>query len=177
MFQLVSDDLIALNVLNRHAFCTPFLVSPQCQVSLTAKFVSVSGVLSNEQMGMSSYGHSQIDTYKQTLKQFHCPSCPAKFVEKFQLSSHMSQNHGDKMPFHCHLCGKGYLSSRGLSHHMGLHKGKQFECPVCGRKMNRKDHMRTHIRHVHKSDQCFTCMQVFPLEEYHLHVSSCHGMS
>ena len=128
-----------------------------------------SGVLSNEQTGISSYGHSQIDSYK-----FHCPSCPAKFMEKFQLSIHMSQNHGDRMPFHCQLCGKGYLSNRGLSHHMSsIHKGKQFECPVCNRKMNRKDHMRTHIRQVHKSDQCFNCMQVFPLEEFQSHVSTC----
>ena len=131
-------------------------------------------MLPNGQMGMSSYGHSHSDSFG-ILKPFHCPSCPAQFFEKFELKAHMSGNHGDQMPFCCEICGKGYLSARGLHHHLSLHKGQLYICPLCDRKMNYKSVCKRHLRGVHKSDQCARCMQVFPLEEFDLHIKSCQA--
>ena len=143
---------------------------------LTKTFVSISGVVSHDQKEeMSSYSNSQFESID-ALKPFHCPSCPSTFFEQHELKAHISQNHGDQMPFRCQVCGKGYLSARGLNHHSSLHTGQLFACPICDRKMHRKDSMKLHLRRVHKSEQCSNCTQVFPAETFKLHIASCLQM-
>ena len=139
-------------------------------------FISLSGVLLHKQIAhssMPSFAVSQNDSFE-TLKPLQCPSCPARFFGKNELKAHASQNHGDQMPFCCQLCGKGYLSHQGLrDHQMSFHEGQMFFCPICDRKMNYKNVYKRHLRNVHKSDQCSRCMQVFTLEEFKFHISSC----
>ena len=145
-------------------------------------FIFISGVIpcDNEQMAIST--HSRISSYHLSTSNdslemptsFPCPICPAKFIEKFELKAHMSQNHGDQMPFCCRLCGKGYQSYQGLKHHqLSYHEGQMFVCPICDRRMNYKSVYKRHLRGVHKSDQCSRCMQMIPLEEFALHVKTC----
>ena len=135
-------------------------------------------MLPNEQKQLASsftgsYNHHARDSIE-TFNDFHCPSCPAKFVEKFELKTHMSHNHGHQMPFCCQLCGKGYLSYQGLKdHQMSFHEGKLFACPICDRKMNQKSNLKRHLRLIHKSEQCTRCLQIFHLEEFNLHISAC----
>ena len=143
-------------------------------VSIHIATFFVSGVqlgLSTKYMDFSSY-HPRSSSLE-TLKPYQCTSCHATFTDKMDLKTHMSQIHGHKMPYCCQLCGKGYFSAMGLRHHKSVHEGKQFNCPVCDKKTNQKGNMKLHLRRVHKSDQCSNCLQVFPLEEFQLHVSTC----
>ena len=107
------------------------------------------------------------------LKSFYCPSCPAKFIEMSELKAHLSQRHGDQMPFCCQLCGRGYRSRKGLWHHMNVHEGRMSMCPICYRTITQKTNFKKHLRNVHKSDQCDRCMKVFDLEQFNIHVSTC----
>lgn len=134
--------------------------------------ISISGVLPNQQIRLSSSDKPQIGAL-QSLKAFFCTSCPAQFYDRSELKEHMSQSHGDQLPFCCQICGKGYFSNQGLNHHMKLHEGKSFVCPICDRKMNQLGNIKRHLRNVHKSRQCPQCMKVFHLEEYDAHVQTC----
>ena len=130
-------------------------------------------MLPNEQISLASYDNPQNGAL-QSLKAYYCTCCPAKFFDYSDLKDHMSNNHGNQLPFCCQICGKGYFSNQGLSHHMKLHEGKTFVCPICDRKMNQLGNIKRHLRNVHKSSQCTRCLNVFLLEEYDAHVQTCY---
>ena len=153
---------------------------PRLCLLYTLSFLFVSGsqmdLSPTKRMDFSRYENTRTDVLEAS-KPYHCTSCPARFFSIREVKIHMSESHGAQMPYCCHLCGKGYLSYRGLKHHMSVHEGKQFHCPICDKKSNQRGNMLQHLRKVHKSDQCSKCMQVFPIENFQLHVSTCYQMN
>ena len=139
-------------------------------------FVSLSGVSLHKQItSIPSFADSQNNSHE-IIRPHRCPSCPARFFEKYELKAHASQIHGDQMPFCCQQCGKGYLSYQGLKDHQAsFHEGQRFICPICDRRMNYKNVYKRHLRNVHKSDQCSQCLEVFNLEEFKYHTQSCQA--
>lgn len=104
-----------------------------------------------------------------------CPVCQETFLDNGSFKAHMSQYHGNEMPFTCTLCGKGYASFSGLSLHLQVHEGKSFLCPVCDSKFTQNSTMKRHLRMVHKTTQCLTCRNIFKLDsqEFQQHVLTC----
>lgn len=93
------------------------------------------------------------------------------------LKQHMSEQHGDRMPFSCKFCGKGFLSRQGLKHHTVAHTGTKFACPVCDSKFMQKYYVKVHMQTVHKVNQCASCMQTFPIgKEYNQHITVCQPL-
>ena len=80
----------------------------------------------------------------------------------------------EDMPFKCSLCGKGYVSHSGLKHHERSHRGKQHMCPLCDSKFTQKFSIKLHLKNVHASIQCTTCMNIFKIgAEFNSHVLHC----
>lgn len=103
-----------------------------------------------------------------------CPHCPVVLVSAAFLKAHISESHGNAMPYMCSLCGKGYLSSAGLHLHKLLHQGKSFDCPVCDMKFSQKSNLKRHLARVHSLAVCLTCSNMFSLGlEYNQHVLHC----
>ncbi|CAL1530103.1 unnamed protein product [Lymnaea stagnalis] len=102
-----------------------------------------------------------------------CQLCSKLLLDEYYLRCHMSEKHGDTMPFKCSLCGKGYQSQMGLSHHMQAHKGKTFMCPICDSKFTQKFTIKKHLRNIHMSMQCTSCSLILKLSEYNQHVLTC----
>ena len=133
-------------------------------ISETSLDFSRSGTLNRD-------GDNSKFLFQDDMGAFQCFSCSAKFMEKFQLKNHISEYHGDAMPFHCELCGKGYLSRGGLhSHTRHFHHGYMFKCPLCDKQMSEKNKISRHMKLVHKSAQCTTCSRVFPLDGFDSHL-------
>uniref|UniRef100_A0A0B6ZLT3 C2H2-type domain-containing protein n=2 Tax=Arion vulgaris TaxID=1028688 RepID=A0A0B6ZLT3_9EUPU len=111
-----------------------------------------------------------------TSRSFSCPCCYKVHLDNSTLRAHISQFHGEKMPYTCNLCGKGYLSTSGLSRHMQSHKGKTFMCPICDSKFTQKFTVKSHLRTVHGLDQCINCSSVLKLGiEFTQHMKDCDG--
>ena len=103
-----------------------------------------------------------------------CPMCPIKVFDDYNLKAHMSQMHGDQMPFTCNICGKGYTSTNSLNRHLVTHKGK-FSCPVCDAKFTQKSSVKPHMKTAHQSTECPSCRMVFKLgDSFNRHVINCN---
>lgn len=103
-----------------------------------------------------------------------CPYCVKVLLDQQILKTHISQEHGNAMPYPCSLCGKGYLSQMGLNHHMQRHKGQTFSCPVCDSKFTQKYSVIKHLKNVHMSSRCNTCSLVFKIgPEFNQHILFC----
>ncbi|KAK7011012.1 myoneurin-like isoform X3 [Biomphalaria glabrata] len=93
-----------------------------------------------------------------------CSICAVKFSYKHELKMHLSQQHGQNMPFSCHLCHKGYQTSMGLTYHIRGHEGKFYNCPVCDAQLTQKSSLKYHLKNVHGVTQCNTCSAILKLE-------------
>ncbi|KAI8792684.1 GDNF-inducible zinc finger protein 1 isoform X10 [Biomphalaria glabrata] len=79
---------------------------------------------------VSQFAYS-LEPHLSSLASIVCPICQETFLDRGNFKSHMSQFHGNVMPFTCTLCSKGYASLSGLSLHMQAHEGKTYLCPIC----------------------------------------------
>nr|KAI8755177.1 myoneurin-like isoform X3 [Biomphalaria glabrata] len=103
-----------------------------------------------------------------------CSICAVKFSYKHELKMHLSQQHGQNMPFSCHLCHKGYQTSMGLTYHIRGHEGKFYNCPVCDAQLTQKSSLKYHLKNVHGVTQCNTCSAILKLgPEFKHHVLNC----
>ena len=103
-----------------------------------------------------------------------CNMCHQQ-VPRSMMKQHMSDQHGDRMPYHCKFCSKGFLSRQGLRHHTLIHTGTKFTCPVCDSKFQQKYYVKIHMSTVHKVNQCANCSLTFPIgEEYNQHIARCN---
>ena len=115
------------------------------------------------------------DTSSQELNQ--CTLCQIS-LPPAALKKHMSEQHGDFMPFQCSLCGKGFRSSTGLKHHELIHMGMSFRCPICQKTFTQKSKVKRHLQTIHKCQPCFYCERVFSMgQEYDQHIVSCSAAS
>ncbi|XP_013073709.2 zinc finger protein 16-like isoform X14 [Biomphalaria glabrata] len=90
------------------------------------------------------------------------------------LRNHSAAAIGTQFPFSCRLCGKGYLSNTGLHLHMLWHKGKFFQCTICGCKFSQKSNLKRHYHSVHSHKLCIQCSQIFPVgREFDQHIKIC----
>ena len=96
-----------------------------------------------------------------SLGLIQCQICSSSLTHELDWKNHMSHHHGDHLPFKCNLCTKGYFSKSGLESHTQLHKGNVFQCPICDKTTTRKFSLNRHLRKVHRSAQCFSCMEVY----------------
>ena len=85
----------------------------------------------------------------------------------------MSRQTGGKKPFTCEICGNGYMHMSGLSRHRIMHKGMQFNCPLCDNKFTQKYSMKLHLKSVHNSTQCPNCSMIFTGASYDQHLLQC----
>ena len=140
-------------------------------------FIIISGANSKELDSSSSHAsHYAASIQADPSRPYQCQSCPAQFPEMFQLKTHVSNNHGETMPYTCPLCGKGYLSLQGYNLHMKKHEGKTFQCPICDSKFTQKSTLLRHMRSVHNSSQCPYCLRPFLLQEFEAHVQMCRNL-
>ncbi|XP_013073707.2 myoneurin-like isoform X13 [Biomphalaria glabrata] len=103
-----------------------------------------------------------------------CPHCQEKVLST-SFKTHLSQFHGNKMPFQCQLCGKGFFSTSGLNHHKLAHEGRKFMCTICDSKFNQKSHLKTHLNKIHKLSQCTVCSLLFNIgHEFNQHILQDH---
>uniref|UniRef100_A0A2C9K8A0 C2H2-type domain-containing protein n=1 Tax=Biomphalaria glabrata TaxID=6526 RepID=A0A2C9K8A0_BIOGL len=122
---------------------------------------------------VSQFAYS-LEPHLSPLASIVCPICLETFLDRGNFKSHMSQFHGNEMPFTCTLCSKGYASLSGLSLHMQAHEGKTYLCPICDSRFTQNSTMKRHLRMVHKTTQCSSCRQIFKLDtEYKEHMRTC----
>ncbi|XP_013073703.2 myoneurin-like isoform X7 [Biomphalaria glabrata] len=122
---------------------------------------------------VSQFAYS-LEPHLSSLASIVCPICQETFLDRGNFKSHMSQFHGNEMPFTCTLCSKGYASLSGLSLHMQAHEGKTYLCPICDSRFTQNSTMKRHLRMVHKTTQCSSCRQIFKLDtEYKEHMRTC----
>jgi serine/threonine protein kinase/DNA-directed RNA polymerase subunit RPC12/RpoP len=53
--------------------------------------------------------------------------------------------------FTCSTCGKAFSRKGDLKTHEATHKEPRWECPYCQKVLSRRDHLRNHIKKVHKT--------------------------
>ncbi|CAL1530101.1 unnamed protein product [Lymnaea stagnalis] len=103
-----------------------------------------------------------------------CPHCSETFLENSALKAHLSQYHGQNMPYTCSLCGKGYYSASGLYRHIRVHKGKMIMCPVCDSKFTQSSTLKRHLIRSHGLIPCIYCKLILRLgTEYNQHIHLC----
>ena len=134
--------------------------------------------ISNQPPGGSYFIHSKLASEKifrsGRLKQYKCSYCSAIWSSKFQLMSHVSNCHGDSLPYICSLCGKGYHTPRGLALHIQAHEGRSFPCPLCSTRFSQKGIVKRHLQNIHNATQCSICTGIYLLgEEFNKHVLDC----
>uniref|UniRef100_A0A2C9K8B0 C2H2-type domain-containing protein n=2 Tax=Biomphalaria glabrata TaxID=6526 RepID=A0A2C9K8B0_BIOGL len=79
-----------------------------------------------------------------------CPKCSENFLTSSLLRTHLSQAHGQDLPYTCTQCGKGYYSSSGLYRHIRVHKGTLIMCPLCESKFTQRSTLKRHLIRFHE---------------------------
>ena len=122
-----------------------------------------------------------------------CPMCNETFESKVHRKEHVENSHLDAK-WRCKYCLVEHPSYKKLNHHfyhkhksfeckeceetfstfhyynmhkMKVHKGKNVECPYCG-KMFYKRSLKEHIRNIHETGEfpCDQCDKIFPSKNY-----------
>lgn len=65
------------------------------------------------------------------------------------IVTHERTHTGDKV-FKCSACGYETGDSSNFSRHKLIHKNPQYNCEVCGKSFCRREHMKRHMRNLHK---------------------------
>lgn len=128
--------------------------------------------------------------YRHTLKPYlFCDFCPGSFNRKLCLLSHLRSYHLKKKAYNCKICGYSAARPDQLKDHNKIHQKTKIECPVCqimvfalprhlrwhklyekeknipcricGRIVNSKKSLKTHLKLHQKELKCKQCEQVF----------------
>ena len=136
----------------------------------------------------------------QKKKKYLCSFCPAKFIQKCQLKSHIKNSrlkgHEVKFKHQCPFCPAMFEQKIGVKMHIetvhekkkehqcslsswGRQKGnKSFKCEVCDYRSSRKCDLKKHISLVHEAKKRFKCdiCKAIIITKYGLkrHINSVH---
>ncbi|QQP39421.1 Uncharacterized protein FKW44_020299 [Caligus rogercresseyi] len=84
-----------------------------------------------------------------------CEQCGKGLPHKRALKMHIQRVHEKNQTFPCLKCSKVFHLNFHLKKHLQIHsKVKPFKCALCNNCCARKDHVRAHIRRVHKREPC-----------------------
>lgn len=124
-------------------------------------------------------------------KPISCKVCPASFLRKDELETHVLQAHSgesceicgksfkhlarkqahmrlhaNERNFLCSLCGKSYKTKYSLMQHSLSHGNDMMQCNICGAKIKYSTNLRLHMK-IHegiKPHQCEYCGKSFTLK-------------
>ncbi|KAK0070104.1 zinc finger protein Xfin [Biomphalaria pfeifferi] len=116
----------------------------------------------NKSVGRPHFINQQIPMIPNAI---HCYYCPETFFIKHDLKVHLSQFHGDQLPYVCSLCGK-----RRLGHH-------DFNYPVSSNEYPQQFSQYIHLKDKPSSilnGECPHCHKVMAQSAIKQHVSSFH---
>ncbi|XP_012272257.1 zinc finger protein 93 [Orussus abietinus] len=76
-----------------------------------------------------------------------CGYCQAIFSVPKELQIHISEYHGEQVPFKCSLCDKTYQKWSNLDVHEATHRlDKPYLCDLCGKSFKHSNNLRGHKR-------------------------------
>ncbi len=84
-----------------------------------------------------------------------CSRCGKVFGSREQLKRHEREVHNHHREYTCSHCGKSFARRERLIVHERIHTGERpFACldSGCGSKFKKKEHLFSHIRHVHRTE-------------------------
>lgn len=109
-------------------------------------------------------------------KRFECPECNNKYLEKYELKSHMESAHSTQLL--CDCCSKVFTSRQGLKQHQQRHKNQfRYSCSVCGKGFLNKSHFESHENnHRNFKPYSCTCGRSYTYKQsYTVHKQRCRG--
>ncbi|KAM3939877.1 uncharacterized protein RB166_021881 [Leptodactylus fuscus] len=91
-------------------------------------------------------------------KPFPCPECGKCFLEKSDLTSHLTIHIREK-PYSCSQCDKCFSARSTLIEHWRVHTGeKPYSCSACGKCFIHKSNLVLHQR-IHSGAKPFSCSE------------------
>lgn len=86
--------------------------------------------------------------------EFKCPKCGKCFKSRFQIKTHLEQQHKDpnEWKWRCAECNKKFATSGYLRSHMERHLNeKSLECQYCHKQFALRKNLRYHLARMHRN--------------------------
>lgn len=100
-----------------------------------------------------------------------CKICQKVLGDKKTFRAHFLLHAKLPEALKCTYCEEVFEDIGKHKYHMQKHETPWYECDLCDRKFDRKDRIEFHIKSRHlKAKRCRTCNQLFPQDEFFLHM-------
>ena len=114
--------------------------------TLGMKLTKKSDVIKRQKKEMKS---RQVNKKKDVERNFACPKCDARFVNKHHLAEHVV-SHDPNSKHKCELCDKRFVRLIELWRHERQHSGpRKHKCPLCQGRFFNKDSLLYHRKTQH----------------------------